>query len=146
MATLSINELPYKKRTLKENIIIAGLWFGESKPCMRSFLKPFHNTFQKLSEGFEASLPDKRIITVCSILLCGTCDMPAKAQVLNMVQFNGCYRCTQPGETVASGKGHIHAYPYKDEQPSEPPRTLEGFHRDAKKAYEEKKQVGITLE
>ena len=34
-----INELPYKLRTLKENMIIAGLWFGESKPSMNIYLK-----------------------------------------------------------------------------------------------------------
>ena len=70
--------------------------------------------------------------------------MPTEAQVLNTVQFNelyGCCRCTKPGETIASGKGQTHAYPYKDGKSSGPPRTLDGFRRDAKKAYEEKKRV-----
>ena len=38
---LSINELPYKLRTAKENMVFAGLWFGEKKLAMWSFLKPF---------------------------------------------------------------------------------------------------------
>ncbi|XP_072023195.1 uncharacterized protein, partial [Amphiura filiformis] len=140
----AINELPYKKRVLKENILIAGLWFGENKPSMCTFFKPFHNTFQQLAEGIEVSLPDERIINVQSILLCGTCDMPAKSQVLNMVQFNGmygCSRCLQPGETVASGRGHTHAYPYMVDNPSGPARTWAGFRSDAEQAYEEGNRV-----
>jgi len=35
-----INELPYKLWTLKENMIISGLWFGESKPSLNIYLKP----------------------------------------------------------------------------------------------------------
>ena len=35
-----INELPYKLWIHTENMIIAGLWFGEAKPKMDVFLKP----------------------------------------------------------------------------------------------------------
>jgi len=35
-----INEFPYKLWTLKENKIIAGLWFGKCKPSMNIYLKP----------------------------------------------------------------------------------------------------------
>ena len=37
---LIINELPYSKRMATENMIFAGLWFGEKKPAMWTFLKP----------------------------------------------------------------------------------------------------------
>ncbi|XP_074114172.1 uncharacterized protein LOC141537217 [Cotesia typhae] len=33
-----INELPYEKRILRENIILAGLWFGPSDPKVNTFL------------------------------------------------------------------------------------------------------------
>ena len=42
------------------------------------------------------------LIKVCHVaLLCTTCDLPAKAMLLNFVQFNGfygCSRCLQKGE------------------------------------------------
>ena len=50
---LAVNELPYKLRTAKENLIFAGLWFGEKKPCMWCFLKPFYKSLQQLKEGVE---------------------------------------------------------------------------------------------
>ena len=37
---LVINELNYSKRMANENMIFAGLWFGEKKPAMWTFLKP----------------------------------------------------------------------------------------------------------
>ena len=134
----SINELPYRKRMLKENMLIAGLWFGETKPCMSTYLKPFHDTFETLAEGFDACLSNGSNINVRCIVLCGTCDMPAKSQVLNMIQFNGkfgCCRCLQPGETAQSGKGHTHVYPYDACNPSGPARTWDNFCSDAEKAY-----------
>ena len=140
----TINELPYKKRMLKENTLIAGLWFGESKPCMGTFLKPFDTTLKTLGNGFDAVLYDGRHVNVKAILLGGTCDMPAKGQVLNMVQFNGfygCPKCLQPGETVPSGNGHTHAYPYDRHNPSGPARTIEGFRDAAEKAYEQSERV-----
>ncbi len=33
-----INELSPKKRGLKDNMILAGLWFGQSKPNMNTYL------------------------------------------------------------------------------------------------------------
>jgi len=41
--------------------------------------------------------------------ICGTCDLPAKASVLNMTLFNGsesCITCEEPGTVVSQGKGH----------------------------------------
>ncbi|CAG2238839.1 unnamed protein product [Mytilus edulis] len=36
-----INKLPYKLRMMKENMILAGLWFGDQKPSMSTFLSLF---------------------------------------------------------------------------------------------------------
>ena len=51
------------------------------------------------------------------ILLAGTCDLPAKCLVYNLVQCNGSYgylKCKQRGETVkVSAQGHVHAFPFK---------------------------------
>ena len=134
-----IKELPYSKRTLKDIILIAGLWFGDTKPCMGNFQRPFDKILNSLREGFQANLPDGRDITAKAILLGGTCHMPAKSQVLNMVQFNGfygCPRCLQPEDTMESGNGHTYAYQYDSDNPSEPQRSIEGFQNE-KETYEE---------
>ena len=43
--------------------------------------------------GVAITLPDKSSVLCHAILLCTTCDLPARALVLNMVQFNGFYSC-----------------------------------------------------
>lgn len=46
-----------------------------------------------LYTGLMLSLPDLGGITVKAVLVCCTCDLPARAQVMSMVQFNGYYGC-----------------------------------------------------
>lgn len=109
-----INELPPTKRFLKEKMVIAGLWYGEGKPHMNTFLKPFHTSLQDLSSGVNICNYLGMEQKVKGILLCGTCDMPAKCSVLNMTQFNGLYgcpKCTQPGEVISVGRGHARVFP-----------------------------------
>ena len=50
--------------------------------------------------GIPIVLPDKSKADCHAILLCTTCDLPARAMILNMVNFNGFYSCCfclQPG-------------------------------------------------
>ena len=50
--------------------------------------------------GVEIAPPDKPPFICCVALIGATCDLPAKAAVMNMVQFNGywgCGRCVQKG-------------------------------------------------
>ena len=61
------------------------------------------------------------------MLLCGTCDLPAKVIVLNMKQYNGeygCSHCFQSGKqlTLDTG-GKVHVYPYIQSNPEGPRRT-----------------------
>ena len=48
---------------------------------------------------------------VCRVALVGaTCDLPAKAAVMNMVQYNGyygCGRCLQQGIQCISNLSHV---------------------------------------
>ena len=37
---LMINELPFKERKFRKNMLLCGLWFGPSKPVMNLFSKP----------------------------------------------------------------------------------------------------------
>lgn len=138
---LVINELPPKKRFSKDNMILAGLWFGSSKPAMWIFLKPFHSALTMLeSNGMTVESPDRHGgFNIRAVLLCGTCDLPAKACVCNAVQYNGlfgCFKCLQPGCTVKVGNkgGHVHAFPFNKEDVKGPPRTHDQCLADAKAA------------
>lgn len=44
--------------------------------------------------GIAITLQDNSIIECHALLLCSTCDLPAKALVMNMIQFNGFYGCS----------------------------------------------------
>ncbi|XP_065906528.1 uncharacterized protein [Dysidea avara] len=98
---LLINELPFRMRISKENRILAGLWYGTTKPDMGLFMKPLTEALKQLYyAGVTVTLPDKRTLLCRAILLCTTCDLPAKAMILNMTNFNGFYSwcyCLQPG-------------------------------------------------
>ena len=55
--------------------------------------------------GIAITLQDNSIIECHALLLCSTCDLPAKALVMNMIQFNGfygCSHCMQKGITSIS--------------------------------------------
>lgn len=101
---LTINELPFNVRFNRENILMAGLWFGKQKPAANYVLRELRdviNVFLNIGHNFH--LPRRpRPINVKGLLLFGACDLPAKAEFLNLVQFNGkygCPNCLNPGET-----------------------------------------------
>ena len=75
-----------------------------------------------------------------AMLLCGTCDLPAKAIAYNMTQYNGeygCSHCSQKGETFKIGeRGTVHVYPYVQENPCGPKRTNEELDKYSRKAVE----------
>jgi hypothetical protein len=74
---LVINELPYKQRMLKENMILCGLWFGETKPFMSIFTKPI---MKSLNNGMNYEIGSVKYNTK-GFLICGTADLPAKSLV-----------------------------------------------------------------
>lgn len=143
-----INELSFMERTKRENMIFAGLWYGDSKPSMVTFLRPLGDTLSKLADDGILVQPAELTSEpfVCKVLtIAGTCDLPAKALVLNSVQYNGkfgCHKCEQPGETVKTGeRGHVHAFPYQHRDPKGPLRTNEKFALDMKISNETKTPV-----
>ena len=137
-----INELPFGERTKRENMLFAGLWFGDTKPFMLTFLQPFHSSLRKLeTEGVVMKLKlgnDTKEIRSKVILLAGTCDLPAKCLVCNSVQYNGsygCFKCKQKGQSVkVSARGHVHAFPFIQPDPYGPKRTHLETLQDADKA------------
>lgn len=89
-----INELPYSLRIKKENMILAGLWFGPHKPLVNMFLEVFRKDLQKLYRGVTfvvANMIDT--LRVRALILGGTCDLCAKATFLNIQQFNSKFGC-----------------------------------------------------
>ena len=120
-----IFEPPLDKCWNSNNTILAGLWLGHQKPDMLLFLKPFTESLTTLySEGVRISSPDIQETFICrGMLLCRTCDLPAKAIVYNMLQLNGYYgysHCKQSGKQLTTGKVHI--YPYIHDNPLGPLR------------------------
>lgn len=114
---LVINELSYKARTSRENVILAALWFGKSKPKPNLFLNPFRQFFQNFrTTGYQFRVPNGPPITVKGILLCGTCDLQAKGYFLRTKLSNGyhgCSKCVSRGERAQAGPRstvHVHRY------------------------------------
>jgi len=135
---LIINELPHNKRFAKENMLFAGMWFGEKKPAMWTFLKPFHESFSKLEQGVNFTVNGIGIVTCQGVLLGGTCDLPARCLVCNAIQYNGassCWKCLQQGKTVKTGqRGCVRVFPYQMQDPKGPQRTRAETEKHAREA------------
>lgn len=80
----------------EENVIMCSLWFGwfgPSKLPTKALLDPVVKNLDRLAiVGITLSTPSG-IKTIRGKLVLGIFDMPAKAAVLNMKQFNGAYGC-----------------------------------------------------
>ena len=99
---LTINNLKFSERCKPENLILAGIWFGETKPVPNLFLPPLVDELTELYHGVEVEIEnDKKIIRGLTIF--GTGDLPAKSLFFNMTQYNGkygCMNCYQVGESI----------------------------------------------
>ncbi|XDV26081.1 hypothetical protein PO909_029878, partial [Leuciscus waleckii] len=82
-----VNELPYPVR--KENVLLFGLWFGDKKPNVNTFLKPFTLECQKLSTaGFK--IKRNSLLEQCRVVAAlMMCDSVARPILQNMTQCNG---------------------------------------------------------
>lgn len=107
---LIINELPFTHRFKKENMIFAGFWFGQEKPQANLFMSKFVDSIQKLYRGVKLFIRDLGTVEeIKAMIICGTCDLPAKALFLNMVQYNGkygCQKCKIESEKVDNTRVH----------------------------------------
>lgn len=111
---LVINELPYTLRMMKENMILAALWFGNQKPSMATFLKPFVDSMKILANGIKCFALCRGEFLCKAFVLCGTADLPARSLLCNSNQFNGaysCWKCLQEGKTAKVRKGHTRVFP-----------------------------------
>lgn len=100
--TLVVNEIDRKKRYSFQNLIIAGVWPGPSKPKrdeMSSFLGVISNELTELEQGFyyECRLNSTWTLQFLKVfVICACLDKPAQALVQNLAEpiaKYGCGRC-----------------------------------------------------
>lgn len=97
------------------NIVLCVLYYGQSKPNFSHFMEILVSHLEKVTFEHDGILVSAKVVTVVA-------DLPAKAECLNMVQFNGYYGCS-----LCLIKGsyslEFHKMTY--------PLTMEGTLRDA---------------
>eukprot|EP00733_Pompholyxophrys_punicea_P000191 Pompholyxophrys_punicea_v1_NODE_34_length_4918_cov_64.972445.p1 type:complete len:794 gc:universal NODE_34_length_4918_cov_64.972445:3073-692(-) len=129
-------DLSPEVRYLYKNLSVAALWFGYEKPNMNSFLDPIcRDISASLSSPLNLVAPNGYFEKVKVYLLTFSCDLVAKALVLNSLQYNGlcgCHNCEEEGE-IAQGTGNVRVFPYV---PEPVVRTMEKMLLYAKEALE----------
>lgn len=110
---IAINELPYQVR--KDNIILAALWSGPTKPVVDIFLKPFVDELRDLHEHGINCLPPNfnETINVKVHAILSPVDSVARCTLQNITQFNGkfgCSLCLHPGQHIKVGNGYARVY------------------------------------
>lgn len=102
---LVLNDLPPQIRYFPKNIIVAGLYYGPTKPDCMEFFFPLVNEMKELqSVGISINLGDdtfdfEPVITHCCV------DLPAKRMLQCIKQYNGfnaCTYCLHPGMAIPS--------------------------------------------
>ena len=133
---LAINELPQHLRFKQENLILSCLWFGKKKPVMTTFMRSMYEQLKSLENGVDLQTADGKKNFHCYILA-GTADLPARAIVLNMTQYNGedsCHKCYDSGLKLRTERGgNIHYY---NADPSEKKNDVD-FKQDGVYALDE---------
>lgn len=94
-------------------MILAGIWFGPAKPPPDIYMNSFREDLQNLYKGVDFQLPTESI-KIRGLVMCGTCDLQAKALFLNMKQYNGYYGC-QHCTINGARENNVQYYPYDKE-------------------------------
>lgn len=139
---LSINELPYQERYKRENVMVPVVWIGAAKPPNNIIFNALHSDLSTVAQGVSIRVNnEERNIT--GFVLDQTGDTPARAAMLNMVQFNGkypCQRCEQEGEPRAGCPG-VRLFPSKPEEMT--PRTKSCMEEYASKGTDKEPCMGV---
>ncbi|KAK3924258.1 1,4-alpha-glucan branching enzyme GlgB, partial [Frankliniella fusca] len=128
-------ELPPQKRSLSENLIIAGIWGSTVKPHPNVFLVPIYKELLILKEGVNVQPHgESESQKVTGTLVCGTCDAPATASFLNMKSHFGFYSCPvciikgiHPGDSTV--------FPFVENVPL---RNMEDYEGHVQRAVQDK--------
>ncbi|KAH0534700.1 hypothetical protein KQX54_007105 [Cotesia glomerata] len=123
-------------------LTLAGIWFGE-KPQPNLFLNSFRNDLIKIYNGIWCKTTDlNRRIKVRGKIICGTCDLPAKANFLNIKGHNGIFGCCHC-KIQSKYFNRRRIYPFK---PNPSLRTTRESIDDGRKAAKSQSAVhGICL-
>ena len=142
----SASDLYTKGTSLTElamGVVLITLYsMGYKCTCFRFLhgcMGPVNSISLILMTGIEVSTPSG-VQTVKAALVAISCDLPARALVLNMRQFNGaegCHLCEDPGQTAVGN----HLFRWWPPNPSNVLRSKESLSADAIKATMEGKIV-----
>ncbi|KAK3749299.1 hypothetical protein QZH41_020083 [Actinostola sp. cb2023] len=126
-----INEIHPSVRMSTKRMILAGIWFGPSKPSMPTFLTPFREQMNKLKRnGISVDCNGESFICR-AVCLIGTADLPGKCALQGFTQYNGmcgCSFCETEGERVPVMKGNCQVYPYS----AGPPKNVRTKNKTVK--------------
>jgi hypothetical protein len=137
---LIINELTNKRRFSLENVIIAGLSVGNSKPDFKTFLIPIIADITSLELGVELKFKNEEKVRKKFFLINSVFDKPARAGILNMKMCNsydGCLKCYQSSQP-AEDNHHIRIYKFNRE--FNQVRTPESYLSDLNEIKELRRQ------
>ena len=103
---LVILNLPRHERYKDENVILAGIIPGPKEPKhnINTFLAPLVKDMQRLYKGItvQNSSSISGFTTICCIIGCVVCDLPATRKVCGFANFNGKYGCSKCMKTFAT--------------------------------------------
>lgn len=131
---IMLNELPVN--TKLSTPITFGIWFGDSKPNMNVFLKPFVAQMNELARtGVKCHVAgEEKVVKVFALCCC--VDSAARAPIQGISQWNGnfgCSWCLHPGVSVKINdkpdcKTTYMKYPVRNPRPQD--RTHDAAIRD----------------
>ncbi|KAK3929174.1 Protein piccolo [Frankliniella fusca] len=135
---LSILQLPPEERFKKENVVVAGLWFGKQEPHTNLFVGATEPEMSELRRGVQFGVHNQaNPIIFNGYIVTGTCDVPAKAHFMYLAGHSGCNSCPKckvMGEKTER-TGNVFAFPNDH---ARDPRTDQGTWDDANLA----RQIG----
>lgn len=125
-----LNFLPPSIRFHSSNIVVGGLYFGEHKPDIKAFFEPLAKEIIDIQKS-QLCVKIERIDLRFNVSLThASLDLPAKASVLNMHQFNGsfgCSYCLHPGKSIGNTASKTKTMKYPWERDGFPSRNNLGF-------------------
>ena len=87
----TINELPFKERIKPSNIIILGIYHGDSKPDFNKILKPVIVEIKRLS-SMKVQIENDRFSFK---IFQNSCDKPARSAILSLSGHRSQYPCVK---------------------------------------------------
>lgn len=142
---LYLNFLPPRLRFIPNNMLVVGLYFGHGKPQPKKFFLPLvQEMWKSQSSGFTIDM-DKSILFKPFISNC-SCDLPARASVQGLKQFNGrssCGYCLHPGVAMRKEGAKKSQIRYVRRNMNETLRTHQQYCATARRVKKEGEIDGI---